>query len=114
MKRDLNLVKEILLWAIDHEESGIAKNPDIPEYTQDQVAHHIYLMERARLVEAENITTVHDVCKKSHLLGITWDGHKFLELTKEPTTWNLIKDAFIKESASISLSAIAGFVKSQL
>ncbi|WP_172592417.1 DUF2513 domain-containing protein [Nitrosomonas supralitoralis] len=53
MKRDLNLVRNILLCAIE-QECEFFGNPEIEDYSSDQISYHINLMDQAGLVLARN------------------------------------------------------------
>jgi len=50
MKRDLNLVREILLWASNQNDAKIYENPVIEGYTAEQIFYHIHIMAQAGLV----------------------------------------------------------------
>ena len=51
MKRDMDLVRKILLEASAREGACMGKNPTIEGYSDDQVAHHVCLMQQGGLVE---------------------------------------------------------------
>jgi hypothetical protein len=52
LKRDMELVRKILLHAEKAESGSVDDGLDIEGYTEHQIAHHVYLMEQAGLVRA--------------------------------------------------------------
>jgi hypothetical protein len=87
MKRDLDLVRKILLAREAHPH-GHAPNPlQIEGYTEEQVGFHAYLMEQAGLVEAGDITDCGAESPQAFVYSLTWDGYEFLEATRNEETW---------------------------
>lgn len=87
MKRDMDLVRKILLRLEDHE-SGFA--PDelaIDSYTDDQVGYHVYLMGQAGLLEVADRTGLSSRTPCALPLNLTWDGHEFIANAREETNW---------------------------
>ena len=88
MKRDMNLVREILLDATNQENGYVNASPSIDGYTSDQVAHHIYLMWKADLVEAADVSDYDSPSPQAMLLSVTWNGHEFIEAARSDSVWN--------------------------
>ena len=92
MKRDMDLVRKILL-AVEAEESGYAKaNPTIEGYSQEQVDYHIYLMWQAGLVDAADSSAMDSSSPGAILNSITWKGHDFLDAAKSSSVWEKAKE----------------------
>ena len=82
MKRDLNLVREILLWASEQKDAKIYQNPVIEGYTEEQIFYHIHIMAQAGLVfamESEEMNGNPTVT----LVSVTWAGQDFLDAAKK-------------------------------
>lgn len=106
MMREMNLVREILKWAADQEESGIDGNPSFPEYTDEQVDYHVYIMWQAGLVEAIDISTMGDSGRAAMLSSVTWAGHDFLDAAKDNTVWERAKKKVLSSSASFTFDLL--------
>lgn len=106
MKRDMNLVREILLWATAQESAGIYTNPVLPEYAEDQIAHHVHLMSQAGLVDAVDITTNSSAGPSSLLLSVTWAGHDFIDAARDDTAWNKAKSKVLSSGASFTFDLL--------
>jgi hypothetical protein len=115
MKRDLNLVREILLrleplsaTADQPVPLNIGKPPlDIPDYTDEQIAYHIRIMGDGGLISySSGITTPgmgasgdfpSDVrFRLPRFTGLRWQGHEFLDDVRDPKTWAATKKAVSK------------------
>lgn len=106
MKRDMNLVREILLWATEQENAGVNANPTIDGYSADQIAHHVHLMSQAGLVEAADTTTMDDSGPTALLLSVTWAGHDFIDAARDDTTWNKTKTKVLSSGLSFTFDLL--------
>lgn len=88
MKRDMNLVREILLDATKQEHGFVNPTPKIEGYSPEQVAHHIYLMHRAGLVEAAITTDDSTPGPEAMLISVTWHGHEFIDAARSDSVWS--------------------------
>ncbi len=106
MKRDMTLVREILLCATAQESAGINTNPDVPGYTEDQIAHHVHLMWQAGLVEAVDITTNGGAGPSAMLMSVTWAGHDFIDAARDDTIWNKTKSKVLSSGLSFTFDLL--------
>jgi uncharacterized protein DUF2513 len=89
MKRDMDLIRQILLELEAAENLHGVVDIQAPGYSPDQVTYHVKLLAEAGLIEARN---------RSHLRGIvwqpsslTWRGHEFLDATRNASVWQKLK-----------------------
>lgn len=106
MKRDLELIRDILLWATSQEHAGIDGNPSFPGYTDEHVAYQVYLMNQAGLVEAEDRTDNDSLSPESVLLNVTWAGHDFIDATRNDTVWRKTKTKVLSSGASFTFDIL--------
>lgn len=92
MKRDMDLVRNILLSAEALEHGYVNDSPKIDGYTDEQVAHHIYLMWQAGLVKGADTSGVSCDSPTAILISVTWQGHDFLDAIRDPEIWKKTKD----------------------
>ncbi|MFH1743623.1 MAG: DUF2513 domain-containing protein [bacterium] len=92
MKRNMDLVRAILL-AIEAEPSGFAPQKlVIPGHTDEEIGYHVYLMVEAGLLEGE-VTTHNQSASPSALAShMTWEGHEFLDASRDLTRWERAKE----------------------
>ena len=84
----MDLVRKILLKATAREGAYMGKNPTIEGYSDDQIAHHVYLMKQGGLVEAAEWRPSNGPSPTAILTNVTWAGHDFLDAARSETVWN--------------------------
>jgi len=98
MKRDMELVRAILL-AMEASPHGFAPLPfTVAGYDQGVIEHHVWLMEQGQLVTAEETTALGDASPLAMPLSITWRGHDFLDTVRTDRVWLKVK-AELKDRA---------------
>lgn len=87
MTRDMDLVREILLWATNPQNPGYG-NPEFPQYTPEQIGYHVHIMSQAGLVEAIDMSSSDNHSRRSALLlSVTWAGHDFVDAARNNSLW---------------------------
>jgi len=103
MKRDMELIKQLLLLIEEQADGGLQL--EIPQDIDRKVAvKHLNMLEEAGLVK-NNIQygDNYPVCIFSSL---TWEGHDFLENIKNDTVWNKLKEMIKEKSGELSWAVI--------
>lgn len=103
MKRDINLVREILLRLEPLDADGdhpipltVGEPPlDIPGYTQEQIAYHIRIMAIGDLITYGGFNPTEPL-RISRYMGLRWMGHEFLDDVRDPKTWKDTNDKLQK------------------
>ena len=91
MKRDMDLVRKILIVMADAP-TGYAPNPlRIDGYDEATIGYHTYLMVDGDLITGADLTASQDQSPSSVPATITWQGHEFLEAARESSSWNRAK-----------------------
>jgi len=93
MKRDMDLVRKILMACVDHEHGRAPQDLAIEGYSEEQIGYHVYLMMEAGLVEAADVTTMGSESPEAVVTSVTWDGHEFLEASRDEGLWENAKQA---------------------
>jgi hypothetical protein len=103
MKRDMNLVREILLRLEPLPADGdnpvaltVGEPPlDIPGYTKEQITYHIRLMAQGDLITHGGLSG-DGFTRISRFMGLRWRGHEFLDDVRDPKTWEDTNDKLKK------------------
>ncbi len=91
MKRDMDLVRNILL-AIEADPTGYPPEElEIEGYTKDQIGYHMLIMIEAGLLEGQEVTPMGASCPVGIPTRMTWHGHEFLDACRDVTRWNKAK-----------------------
>lgn len=114
MKRDLNLMRQIMLDLEECEEPYI----DICTLYQDddsitdfaKIAYHVRLLEDAGYIETDSPTIMGGYVNYPIKL-ITNNGYEFIRLTKPQNTWEKIMPLLEKFGKVASIAAIEKYVE---
>jgi hypothetical protein len=110
MKRDMDLVRKILLTAEDAD--GIPDYSGLEaEYGDRVLAYHRYLVYQAGLVDAlvvdgEGLDPNDGGAPFCRINGLTWDGQEFLALAKTNKTWEWAKAKALEVAGGLSIDAL--------
>lgn len=85
MKRDMELMRSLMLAVEASEESALLHIPTIDGYPRAQVAEHVRLAVDAGYMTARDASTYGEV--DFIQLRLTWSGHEFLDNIKDPEIW---------------------------
>lgn len=99
MKRDLDLVKKILL-ALEEQEH-LTVDFTIPNYDKRMVSYHIMIMEQADLLEAQ-VNKYLDGEVEALPKRLTWQGHEWLDLARNNTVWEKVKKKLEEKAVGVS------------
>lgn len=99
MKRDMDLVRLILL-EMEKQPAVIAYSDlIIDDYSQDEITYHIILLDEAGLIIAKDQSTMGRINWIPQRL--TWEGHEFLEASRDDNNWTKAKDIMAKSGGFI-------------
>jgi hypothetical protein len=94
MKRNWELIREILVKAEELNEQEYFGEDSFNDSDTNEVAHHLVLLDKAGFIEAINNGGMNHqtrICT-----GLTWDGYEFLDKIRDKTVWNKTK-AILKD-----------------
>lgn len=90
MKRDMNLVKELLFYVETNSTPGeLLRNVEIDDYSYEEISYHIKLLVQSGLLEGRSANI--DQLFLWYAGDITWQGHEFLSAIRNETVWSKIK-----------------------
>lgn len=102
MKRDMDLAREILRWI---EQQEIPKLPilKIDGYSDEVISYHVMLLHEAGLIEAMNASARVQEWRPKRL---TWNGHEFLDASRNDTLWNKAKELTLSATGGVSFDVL--------
>jgi len=104
MKRDMDLVREILLKMEDLPMKSGWYNIHIDGRSEEEIIYHVRIMHEHRLIEAADLTTKNGVDWRPKRL--TYEGHEFLDAARSDTVWTKAKDKAISATGTLTLEAM--------
>ena len=117
MKRDMDLIREILI-RIESWDLRQMGDLDFTNYSRAEVDYNLELTFSAGLINGSPIAWALDNTLVSSILGLTWEGHDFLDAIREKSVWDETKRTIegsglhhipfelLKETASTILKSI--------
>lgn len=106
MKRDMELVREILL-AIEASPSGFAPRPlQIRDYSAEQIGYHVLIMDEGGLIEADVTTTKNSASPGALAKRLTWQGHEFLDAARDPGIWKKAMGLVKEQAGSVTIHTL--------
>lgn len=101
MKRDMELVRAILLALEARDHFSPSTAIEIEGYEEHEVGYHSLLILEAGLAEGDE-TTTRGSGPTALLIRPTWEGHEFLDAAREPSVWGQAKDV-VRKAGGASL-----------
>jgi len=91
VKRDMDLIRAILLAIDGAPGAELRELPNFDGYSHEQVAYHARMLKQAGFVSAIDATTFDG---EDYLeLSLSWDGHEFLETVRDGELWKKTKES---------------------
>jgi hypothetical protein len=88
MKRDMDLIRKILLQLENVASDDDINIIEIEGFSHDQIAYHIYLLHDAGLIRAHILMGFGTAAPKNYsIFGLTWAGHDFLDASRDEGRW---------------------------
>lgn len=120
MKRDIDFIRELLLKA--EEISGEGAKPvsqiDLSTDDEDKIGYHLHLLKEEGLLEAGVSETTMGTYIPGAIIGLTWQGHEFLENIRNDSIWSKVKDTAKEKVGSASIKILVSlaekYVKGEL
>jgi hypothetical protein len=107
MKRDKNLIREILL-AVEASESGWAPGPEeynIEGYTAEQINYHALLLVDAGFAMGQDMSMMSGPAQ-GYISRLTWDGHEFLDVARDDSRWNQAQSIAKEKVGSVTMEVL--------
>ena len=103
MKRDMELVRKILINLESDEEAGSLVGN---EYTEQQVGYHCWLIIDAGLAEGSDVSCNDGLGSQGLLYGLNWAGHEFLDASRDPKRWSRAMEMVKEAGGAVTFAGI--------
>lgn len=108
MKRDLDLIRKILLHVEEHDNLDFA----IDAYDEKAIGYHVRLLNQAGLLHAVAQTTLDGniILQNSGHTALSWEGHEFLDAARDEGRWKEAR-AIVKDKAgTVTVSVLSALL----
>lgn len=106
MKRDMDLVRLILLKIEEEYQVTAIYNLEIDGYCMESVAYHCQILHEAGLISAYNAQYADDQIWGFGVGSLTWEGHDFLDKIRDNSLWNKVKRTIAKKGLPLVIETI--------
>jgi uncharacterized protein DUF2513 len=106
MKRDLDLVRKLVLAVEDLPTGTVLGGIEIDGYSPEQIGYHSYLVVDAGLAKGINVQTLSDTSPNWQILQLTSEGHDFADAARNDTTWNQAKVVVAEKGGGATLEIV--------
>ena len=115
MKRDMELIRKIVLLIEDSSKGWAPANMVIEGYSQAQIGYHAYLLVDSGLAEGSDVTNSGSEAPEYLLTHLTSAGHDFADSARTPYIWDeVMNDMRNKGILSAALDVIKRSLDSRI
>jgi hypothetical protein len=116
MKRDLDLVRKLLVFFDEKPDDSPVPVPSINGYSELMIKNHLVLMHEAGFLRCERVRSSTDPERVIYVVpfGLTWEGHEFLQSVKDDGVWRKLNESVVKPSASWTFGIIMEWLRQEL
>jgi hypothetical protein len=105
MKRDMDLIRQILLKVEEHPPNYDTVALSFPGVDDATIGEHVHLLVEARLIDAIDCRTMENFFDWKPL-RLTWDGHEFLGAACNETVWNKVTSVIREHGLGFTLELL--------
>jgi hypothetical protein len=108
MKRDMDLIRQILFKIEEYDGDSEIHNLQIESYSHEEITYHVYLLLDARLIEGRILYGQGTVKPRNYVIyRMTWTGHDFLDACRDDGRWQKAKKIIDENLKGASLNIIS-------
>jgi hypothetical protein len=106
MKRDMNLVRQLVL-TIEAGTSGFApRELTVVGYTQEQIGYHLFIMLEAGLIRGTDVTVHAAKSPTAIATSLTWAGHEFADASRDEALWAKAMNQINETTGSVTIDLL--------
>lgn len=111
MKRDMDLIRDLLLAIEASPKPELPEPPELDGRSADVVMYHVRMLREAGLIDALDTSDMGGEFYQE--LSLNWHGHEFLDDIRDPEIWSKTKAGALRVG-SWSLGVLAELAKGAL
>lgn len=107
MKRDMELIRKLLIFLADEHDGEPVKIPPIEGYDTLQIKYHLVLLYDAGFIFAEpTISSTSDRVIEVIAFELKWNGHEFLDAARDPAVWKQAMDKIHSVGGTVTIATL--------
>lgn len=112
MKRNFDLIRQILLDVEALPPSKTLKEFNYPEYDAQTIDAHIELLAKENFIEVKTIKAFGGHVQYE-IKSLTWKGHDFVRPAKDKSIWDKVKETALSKTGTITLDLLLELLKAE-
>lgn len=108
MKRDMDLIRKLVLAVESHPHGFAPEEISIEGYSPEQIAYHSYLLIQAGLAEGSEGSTLESSGPEGMISNLTWAGHEFAEASRDDGRWRKATGLIRDKGGAMTISVVTG------
>lgn len=112
MKRNMDLIRLILIKIAEAETFDKPLDIIINDYETQIINYHLKLLRQAGLIDVFNNKPINNFGSVTQYFPVclTWEGQEFLEATKNSTIWNKTLNLIKEKGVGITFEVVKGLL----
>ncbi|MSS11741.1 DUF2513 domain-containing protein [Clostridium sp. WB02_MRS01] len=106
MKRDMELVRKVLIKIEETVNNTAEYNIKVDDYSMDQIAYHCALLFEGGFIHDYEGQYGSGELYSFGVGRLTWEGHDFLDKIRSDTVWNKTKETITKQGLPMVIDVI--------
>jgi len=106
MKRDMDLIREVLLEIEKKYVSTAIYNLKIEGYDMATIAYHCKILHEAGLISSYNANYTSDGIYSFVVGSLTWEGNDYLDKVRDDSIWSKTKEVIIQKGIPLVFDTI--------
>ena len=106
MRRDMDLVRDILLEIEKQYVSTAIYNLKIVGYDTETIAYHCKILYEAGLISDYKAQYADNTIYSFGVGSLTWDGNDYLDKIRDNSIWKKTKDVIVKKGLPLVLDTV--------
>jgi hypothetical protein len=111
MKRDMEIIRAILLEINNHKEATLSE-VKLEEFSDEQVAYHVNLLAEADYITGYSSQALTQNVPEWIEVRLTWTGHEFIDAARNETVWAKFKKTLAEKGGSVPFSLAVNILTS--
>jgi len=115
MKRDMELIRKIILKIEDHPSGWAPSDLTIEGFSREQIGYHCYLIVDSGLAAGTDVTALESDGPEYRVTHLTAAGHDFAESSRNQYVWEVVMaDMREKGFSSVALDLVKKLLDKQV
>ena len=106
MKRDMDLIRIILLKIEERHKGTVIKNFQVEGYELSEVVYHCKLLYDGGFISAYKSENGGDILQLVAVGGLTWEGNDFLDKIRDNSIWFRTKETIKRKKLPLIIDTI--------